>query len=80
MITLIGENSFGSTPSRADLEQWADTFGLTHPVVADPNWNTTVKYAGFSFGLPSMHQLAPGMRVLRRGTRVNESQIQAALP
>jgi hypothetical protein len=80
VITLIGENLQGQTPDVAGLQQWAQTFGLTHPVVADPGWGVTVDYAGYSFGLPSMHQLGAGAVVLRRGTWVSEQQVVDALP
>ena len=80
MITLVGENLQGTTPDVAGLQQWAQTFGLTHPVVADANWGVTVTYAGSSFGLPSMDQLGPGAVVIRRNTWVTEPQIVSALP
>jgi hypothetical protein len=41
----------------------------------------TVDYAGYSFSLPSMHQLAPDtLTVIRKGTSVSEAQVQAELP
>lgn len=63
-----------------ELAEWADTFGLNHPVVADAGWGVTVNYTGYSFALPAMHQLAPGMAVVRKNTWVSEAQIQAELP
>lgn len=81
MITLLGENISGRTPSVEDLADWADTFGLHHPVVADPNWQVTARFVdGYSIALPSMQQLAAGMEILRRDTQVSESQIRGALP
>ena len=80
MITLIGENMAGGPPTQAQLQQWAQGFGLTHPVVADPGWNVTVSYTGPSISLPAMHQIAPGGQILRRNTWISEPQIQAALP
>jgi hypothetical protein len=80
VITLIGENLSGNTPDVAQLQQWVQAFGLTHPVVADANWGVTVDYAGYSFGLPSMNLLAPGAVVLHRNTRVTEQQIVNGLP
>jgi hypothetical protein len=80
VITLLGENSFGSTPTVEELQEWADTFGLTHPVVADAGWGVTVRFTGYSFALPAMHQMAPGMEILRRNTWITENQVQGALP
>lgn len=76
----MGEDLSGNTPSAAQLTQWADTFGLTHPVVADAGWGVTMQYAGFSWSMPSMHQLAPGGVVVRKKTVVSEAQIEAELP
>ncbi len=55
-------------------------FDLHHPVVSDPSWGVTVGYTGYSIALPAMHQLAAGGEILRRNTRVNESQVVGALP
>lgn len=81
VVTLLGENSFGNTPSQDELMQWADAFGIGHPVVADPGWGTTIRYIdGYSIALPSMHLIAPGGEVLVRGGWVSEQQVQQNLP
>ena len=76
----MGENMSGGTPTQAQLKDWAQTYDIQHPVVADAGWDVTVGYAGYSFGLPSMHLLGPGLEVLARGTWVSEEQIKRALP
>jgi hypothetical protein len=81
VITLLGEDLSGQTPTVAELRDWADTFGLTHPVVADPGWQVTARFLeSYTIALPSMHQLAAGMEVLRRDTWITENQVQQALP
>ena len=80
VITLLGENNAGGPASQADVVAWANEYNLTHPVVADPQWQTTTRYVSSSFSLPSMHQLAPGMEVLRRQAFVTEQQVIDALP
>ncbi|MEL6346151.1 MAG: redoxin domain-containing protein [Myxococcota bacterium] len=55
-ITLLGKNTRNQTPTQADLQTWADTFGLTHPVVADPSWGVTARFLdSSSFGIPTLH-------------------------
>jgi peroxiredoxin len=81
VITLLGENLYGAAPSQEELALWADTHGLTHPVVSDANWETTVRFIdGYTINLPSMHLLAAGMDILDRDTHVDEDQIRDALP
>ena len=80
MITLLGENLASQPPTQAELAQWAATFGLNHPVVADPNWGVTGRFVSGSFGLPAMHLLGAGAQVLQRQTFIDENEVIAALP
>jgi hypothetical protein len=80
VITLLGENYYGTAPSVEELQEWANAFGITHPVVSDGGWGVTVRFTGYSFALPAMHQMAPGMEILRINTWVTENQVQSALP
>lgn len=34
-LTLLAEDEYGEVPDEADLDFWADTFGITQPVVSD---------------------------------------------
>ena len=77
---MIGENLAGGPADVADLMDWANFFGLNHPVVSDPNWSESFPFTGSSISLPEMHQLAAGALLLREGTRVNEGQVVDALP
>ena len=81
MITMIGENNQGGTPSQSELQWWANQYNLTHPVVADPGFNETVQYLygdpnfNGSFGLPNMQLLSSGMVVRVSNDWVYQSDI-----
>lgn len=74
----MGENNSGSTPSQGDLEDWADAFGLTIPVVADPGFNTMWDLGG-NGNLPFMVLFDRGVVVDMAGNFVEESDIQRLL-
>ena len=57
-ISLMGENTSGGTPTPEDLQEWAATYGITHPLVADAGWAYSSKY--FTGGIPSETLMAPG--------------------
>ncbi len=81
VITLLGENEYGSTPSQSDLQNWAYSFGIAHPVVADSNWLITSRFvSSSSIALPTMHLVGEGSEVLIRDSWISESQIVSALP
>jgi len=83
-MTLIGETNSGD-PSQEDLMEWANDYGLTHPVLADPGFDEIVNYLwadpNFSgqFGLPNMELLSPGMVVESSNGWVNAGDIEAHL-
>lgn len=61
LISLMGQNVEGATPSQEELATWADTYGITHPVLADPNF--TYSYSvdtDYTLAMPSATLLAPG--------------------
>lgn len=81
VISLMGENSNGGTPSRADLQSWANQLGVTHPVLADPNWEVTTRYLRTSsIYLPTESLLGPGAEVIKKDTDVRDSDVRNALP
>ena len=81
MITLLGETMSGGTPTQGDLADWANNFGINHPVVADTGFNVTFRFVqGYSVGLPSMSLIEAGGEVLYANTWLGESQVQANLP
>ena len=81
VITLLSEDMSGATTDQADLEEWANQFGLTHPVVSDANYEVTTRFVdGGTIGLPSMTLLQAGAEVRYRDTWVGDSEVQANLP
>ena len=86
VITFIAENDNSQAPSQSDLMYWANTYGLTHPVVADPGFNETVQYLWANpqfdgtIGLPNMQLLSPGMVVELTNSWPSESYIVSYLP
>lgn len=77
IITLLGEDMFGNAPSEAELLDWADSFGLEHPVLSDGNWGVTGRYLqGFSFGIPTFHVIGPGAEVLATDTWVTRWDVE----
>ena len=79
VIQLKAENSSRQAPSTSDLDAWADNFGLTFPVVSDPNWNTMMRWEKDNY-IPSHTLLAPGMKVVQLDERISEEDIESVLP
>jgi len=81
VITLLGENMAGQTPSQGQLQEWAGSFNLNHPVVADDGMSVLFSYVeGNSVGLPSFSVLDEGAVVLVNDTRVSVNDVIAHLP
>ncbi len=80
VITLLGEDNSGETSDQADLAEWADTYGLHHPVVSDGGWGVTSRFVPASFGIPTMHLLGPGAEVIAADAFLGTPDIEAALP
>jgi len=81
VITLLGEDSFGQTPDQGDLQEWANSFGIDHPVVADPGFSVGARFvSGSALYLPSTSLLGPGAVVLERDSPVSTNDILSALP
>lgn len=81
VITLLGEDLSGRAPNQADLQDWANSFGLTHPVLSDGGWNVTGRFLrSQSFSIPTMTLIGEGSEVLLRDTWVSDTQIRNNLP
>ncbi len=80
VITLLGENIYGQTPSRADLQEWAQSFGIHHPVLADSNFQVTARFIdGNQIALPTMQLLDRGLVIQVRDGWVSEGQVEQLL-
>jgi len=81
VISLMGENDFGADPTQSDLANWADSYGSTHPVLADPGFNITARFLNSnSIALPTGHLLTTGAEVVIRDGWPSNSDINNALP
>lgn len=52
IMNVMIEDEAGEDVDVAELNEWADTYGLTFPVVTDPGSSTMYRYASGSVGLP----------------------------
>ncbi|MEM6928985.1 MAG: redoxin domain-containing protein [Myxococcota bacterium] len=66
VVTLMGEDVDRRPPSQAVLQDWADEFDLTHPVLQDTSFGATSFYSGSGGNLPLNHLLRPGAVVQRK--------------
>jgi hypothetical protein len=77
VINAMAEDSDYETPDQADLETWAETYGLSIPVVADVGYGAGYNY-GLSGGLPHTALIEPGM-VINNMSYPTEEQIAEVL-
>ena len=80
------QNDNNQPPTPSELMGWANTYGITHPIVTDPDFDEAVQYlwANPSFdgsiGLPNMQLLSSGMVVEISNGWPSESTIVSYLP
>ena len=82
-MTLIGQNNDSATPSQSDLQFWADSFGLTFPVLSDPGFAKGASYIGGDIYMPNYQLIGPGMEILAVNQYeygISDSTIEAHLP
>lgn len=78
---MIGEDNSGGTPSSESLKaDWADAYGVTHPVVADAGFGEAQSRSWISGGIPTYTLIAPGGEVLSADSGYSPSQIESILP
>ena len=81
IVTLLVEAESNVTATVDDLNTWADEYGITHPVVTDPEWEVINSYSEREHpALPALTLIAPGMEILETSGTVEEADIVAALP
>ncbi|MES2642427.1 MAG: hypothetical protein V4850_23290 [Myxococcota bacterium] len=78
MLTLLGEDVNSETVDLEDQQTWADTYGLTTPVLADDGYPTMWAMGGTG-GLPFMALVARGGEILAAGNAVADAEVEAAL-
>lgn len=80
VITLLGEDMSYNAPDQTDLREWAESYGLNHPVVADPGFGTSARFIdGKYIYLPSTTLLGADAEVLLRDSAISSSTLQNAL-
>jgi len=81
IVTLLVETLGRTAPTQDDLNDWVDAYGVTHPVVSDPDWGVIESYSDRGRpALPSHTLIAPGMEIIVASGKVEEADILAALP
>ena len=73
---MFNDNDY-EVPDTADLQGWADNYGLTSPVVAD-DAGVGNRYEADGY-IPSKTLLGPGAEVLVADGSISESTIEEAL-
>jgi hypothetical protein len=69
-----------AVPDQSDLELWADTYGLSFPVLSD-GLGATARQFDKDTSYPNYPLIAPGGEILVAGANaLFDSQIRAALP
>ena len=86
---MLTESYAQEPPTQAELNEWADEYGQTFPVVSDGEryiHSFGIKGIGeggsgpLGVGLPSQTLLGPGAKLIIVDGDVEESDIEAALP
>lgn len=77
-IYLIAEDAESNATTTEDAAVWADTYGLTFPVLADANWEVGNRFE-VDYGIASYSLLGPGMEVLIKDGSVTDEAIEAAI-
>ena len=77
-IYLIAEDAESNATDTDDAAVWADTYGLTFPVLADAGWTVGNRFE-VDFGIASYSLLGPGLEVLIKDGNVSDADIEAAL-
>lgn len=80
VITMLTQDAQNNVPDDADCSDWADAYGITHPVLADDQGFTfETMMEGYAF--PFFMLLDEGMIVhdVREGASFSEEEVTALL-
>lgn len=80
MITAASEDARRAPADIADLEDWADYYGTTHPIVLDTGAAVDRLYDPSSMTRPTYVLLGPGAEIVLIGSSVSDADIEAVLP
>ncbi|MCB9741455.1 MAG: TlpA family protein disulfide reductase [Alphaproteobacteria bacterium] len=79
VIQALAENAESQDPTQEELQGWADNYGLSYPVVADPGWAVNNRYEQDN-GIPTHVLIAPGGELIAVDDYNAESMIDELLP
>ena len=74
----MAENGAGQPGDQALCESWAEEYGLTFPVLADPGWGESSKYEQ-NGGIPTFHLLGRDLTIRILDGYPSAGDIEAAL-
>jgi hypothetical protein len=81
VISLFTEVELDLAPGASDLDQWANTYGQTSPVVSDVDWAVVSRFTDRPPPfLPSTTLLGPGATVILADQDVTGQTVIKALP
>ena len=67
VMNLMGENNDSQPPTQEELGEWADAYGLTFPVLSDPNFGMGYTYVPGGGSLPFLALIDRGMVITATG-------------
>lgn len=77
ILLSIWENESGEEPSLDEIQDWADSNGMSMPVLRDGGLSTISNYASGSIGLPYTFLLGPGLEQIKANP--TEAEIEEQL-
>ena len=77
-IYLIAEDNEYNATTTEDASDWANTFGLTFPVLADSGWSIGNRFELDNY-IPSYTLIGSGMEVVEVDGDISDADIEALL-
>lgn len=78
ILSTWAENENSEAPSVDEIAAWADQYGMTFPVLADPNWAINNRFEK-DHGIPTQVLLAPGAKLVKVDAMITGADIEAVL-
>lgn len=78
-LTILTQNEGGQSPTQEDLGLWASEFGLSSPVIADPDASWSAEAVGTNALYPQLLVIGRDMRVAQSVEPTTDSNLRAAL-
>jgi hypothetical protein len=78
ILSTWAENENSESPSVDDISAWAEKYGMTFPVLADPSWAINNRFEKDQ-GIPTQVLLAPGAKLVKVDAMITSADIEAVL-